>query len=70
MSQKARTLTLLRKGWLTAMQSAQDGGCLALAQRVSEFRRQGIEVADKWVKTEGGGRVKAYRVISPTKWTA
>lgn len=70
MKQKQRTFAMLSKRWLTALQSAQDGGCLSLAQRVSEWRRQGHVIADKWVTTGGGARIKAYRLIKPTRWTA
>ena len=70
MNHKQKTLALLRKGWTTALQSAQAGGCLSLSQRCGEFRRDGMTVLDKWVETDGGARIKAYRVISPTRWTA
>jgi hypothetical protein len=59
-----RTISLLRRGWTTALQSAQQGGCLSLAQRVSEMRRSGVTVLDKWVSTGGGARVKAYYLPS------
>ena len=70
MTHKAKTLSLLRRGWTTALQSAQAGGCLALAQLVSEWRASGMTVLDKWVETAGGARIKAYRIVGPTKWTA
>ncbi|MGL4649550.1 MAG: helix-turn-helix domain-containing protein [Caldilineaceae bacterium] len=70
MSHKAITIRLLKRGWLTAMESARQGGCHALAQRVSELRAAGEFVADKWVKTPGGARIKAYKLIQPTRWTA
>jgi len=70
MNHKQKTMALLRKGWTTALSSAQAGGCMSLAQRVSEWRADGVMVLDKWVQTEGGARIKAYRIISPTKWTA
>jgi len=25
---------------------------------------------DKWIKTDTGKRVKAFRIVRPTKWTA
>jgi hypothetical protein len=59
-----RTISLLRRGWTTALQSAQQGGCLALSQRVGELRRAGVTVMDKWVSTSGGARVKAYYLPS------
>jgi hypothetical protein len=62
MSKTDRTLELLRKGWTTPLQSAMQGGCMSLSQRVGEFKRAGVHIADKWVDT-GGARVKAYRVM-------
>lgn len=70
MNHKQTTLMLLRKGWTTALQSAQAGGCLSLSQRIGEFRRDGLTVVDKWITTDSGARVKAYKIIGPTKWTA
>jgi hypothetical protein len=61
--QTARTRSLLSERWLTALESAQQGGCMALSQRVGEMRREGLTVLDKWVETPAGARVKAYRWI-------
>ena len=63
MSATTRTLALLARGWTTALQSAQKGGCLSLSQRVGEFRRRGFLIDQKWVKTESGARVAAYRLV-------
>lgn len=70
MKKHERTLMLLKRGWITALDSALLGGCLSLSQRVGEFKRSGVHIADKWVTTENGARVKAYKVIKPTSWTA
>lgn len=70
MTHTAKTIAMLRRGWVTAMQCAQAGGCLSLSQRVSELRRAGFTVLDKWVTTQGGARIKAYRMLTPTRWTA
>lgn len=70
MTHTAKTRQLLRKGWITALECAQQGGCLSLSQRVSEMRAEGEFVADKWVETAGGARIKAYKWIRPTRWTA
>ena len=69
-TQKATLLALLKRRWVTPLESALAGGGFALSQRVGEFRAAGICIVDKWVKTEGGARVKAYRISAPTKWTA
>ena len=76
-----RTIQLLKRGWLTALESAQQGGCLALSQRVGELRGEvcwvccekdgyiyhRFVIIDKWVKTGGGARVKAYRITRDYK---
>ena len=69
-TKKAALLSLLRKRWLTPLESVQLVGIFSLSQRCGEFRREGLCVVDKWVTTYGGSRVKAYRIVSPTKWTA
>lgn len=61
--QTAISIRLMRKGWLTALQSAQQGGVLSLSQRVGELRKAGVRIADKWVQTRKGARVKAYRIV-------
>ena len=59
-----KTVSMLKRGWLTALQSAQAGGCLSLSQRCGELRRDGITVLDKWVETPSGARIKAYRIVA------
>ena len=68
--QVAKTKSLLARRWVTGLESAQLGGCIALSQRVSEMRSDGLTVIDKWITTAGGARIKAYRWIKPTRWTA
>ena len=62
MTHIAKTIYLLRRGWTTALESAQAGGCLSLSQRVGELRRSGCTVLDCWVETPSGARIKAYRM--------
>jgi len=69
-NQTKRTIQLLTKGWLTALESAQQGGVLSLSQRVGDLRRGGAVVIDKWVTTPSGATIKAYRLILPTRWSA
>ena len=63
--QKPKLIALLKRGWLTSLESALKGGGMAVSQRVGEFRREGMCIARKWVTTEGGSRVRAYRIVSP-----
>ena len=75
-----RTIQLLKRGWLTALESAQRGGCWSLSQRVGELRRETCKakndnghlyhrfvIVDKWRKTLGGARVKAYKITRDYK---
>ena len=67
MKQIERTVQLLKRGWLTALQSAEQGGCMSLSQRVGQLRRSGVEIADKWVVMPSGARIKAYRISKAAK---
>lgn len=62
MTHTQRTIALLRRRWLTALECAQLGGCLSLSQRVGDLRRSGAVVLDRWQRTAGGCRVKAYKM--------
>lgn len=59
-TKKALLMALLRKQWVTVKDSQRHCGLNNLAQRVSEFRAQGIVIRDAWI-SEGGSRFKAYR---------
>lgn len=67
-SRTETSIRLMRRMWLTAMESARRGGVMALAQRVSELRGDMV-IIDKWVDTPGGARVKAYRIVGTRGWT-
>ena len=69
-TKKTTLLAMLKRGWLTALQSALNGGGMALSQRVGELERSGVCIARKWVTTASGARVMAYRIVKPTNWTA
>jgi len=64
MNKTERTLELLRTRWLTSLDCALQGGCLSLSQRVSNARADGLVVSDRWVETQGGALVKAYRIFA------
>ena len=61
MSQHDLIIKRLRKGWTTCLQALTDCGTMKLATRVSELRRDGFVVVDKWIEA-GGKRFKAYRI--------
>ena len=69
MSMKRDLLSLLARKWVTPLVALHECGCLSLAQRVSEWRASGLDIADKW-EAANGKRFKAYKLIRPTKWSA
>jgi hypothetical protein len=62
LSQQQSIIKRLRKGWTTGLDALQTCGTMKLATRVSELRRDGYTVLDKWVEAEGK-RFKAYRLV-------
>ena len=56
--------------WLTPLEAVEACGIFSLSQRCGEFRREGHTVIDEWVKLPSGSRVKKYRIVRPTSWTA
>lgn len=62
-TKKAALLEALRQRWLTPLEAAQTVGLFSLSQRVGELRRSGVVVQDKWVETDSGSRVKAYKIV-------
>lgn len=58
----ARLLDLLKRQWVTPVIALNKVGLFSLSQRCGQFRRAGIKVLDKWVTTDSGARVKAYRL--------
>jgi hypothetical protein len=52
-------IDLLSRQWVTVQDSQKHCGLNSLAQRVSELRREGHIIADKWVKADGS-RFKMY----------
>lgn len=62
MTQHHLIVKRLRRGWTTGFDALRDCGTMKLATRVSELRRTGWAIADKWVEV-GGKRIKAYRIL-------
>jgi hypothetical protein len=70
MTMKAELLTLLKRQWVTPLVALREVNCLSLSQRVGELERAGHAVLKDWRNLPNGKRVRAYKVVSPTKWTA
>ena len=65
--QKPKLLALLKRGWLTSLESALKGGGMALSQRCGELEHDGVCIGRKWVITASGSRVMAYRIVTRAK---
>lgn len=62
MSQNELILARLRDGPLTAIEALQGIGCLRLAARIDELRRQGHAIVAEKVRTPSGKYVARYRL--------
>ena len=62
-TKKDNLFTLLRKQYVTPIDALNKCGIFSLAQRVSEWRRDGHVIGDKWVISPSGARFKAYRLL-------
>ena len=62
MTMKESLLKLLKRRWLSPVDALRLAGCMSLSQRCGEFRRDGIHVVDRWVKSKGK-RYKTYRIF-------
>lgn len=69
-TKKARLVAALGRRWLTPLDAVGECGIFSLSQRCGELKREGHCVIDKWVTLPSGSRVKAYRMVKPSKWTA
>jgi hypothetical protein len=59
-----KLMKLLKRKWVTPLVALNEAQCLSLAQRVSQWRAEGMQIVDKWVDLDSGKRVKAYRLAA------
>lgn len=57
-------VSVLKRRWLTPLEAVHAVGLYSLSQRCGELRRSGVNVISRWVKTSGGSKVKAFRIVS------
>ena len=62
LSQRQLIIKRLKKGWCTGLEALESASTMKLATRVSELRRDGFTVIDKWVE-QGGKRFKSYKLV-------
>lgn len=61
MTQHESILKQLKRRWMTPLDALRLCGTMKLASRVSELRRDGVVILDRWVEVNGK-RFKAYRI--------
>lgn len=64
---ESRLLKLLSRQWVTPLDALREVNCLSLAQRVSEFIREGHNVQKTWCDLPSGKRVRMYRLAKVKK---
>ena len=62
LTQQQKVVQRLQQGWTTALDALKDCGCMRLAARVLDYRRDGIEIQDRCIESNGK-RFKAYRAL-------
>jgi hypothetical protein len=61
-SQHTLIIQRLKKGWTSPLDALYAAGSMKLATRISELRRDGFEIEDRW-KEENGKRFKEYKFV-------
>ena len=61
LNQRQSIIKRLKRGWCTGLDALNACGTMKLATRVSELRRDGHIICDKWVEHDGK-RFKAYKM--------
>lgn len=62
MTQHESIIKRLKQGWTTPLDALTACVSFKLATRVSELRRDGLVIVDKWVE-QGGKRFKSYKIV-------
>lgn len=63
MTQKETILLVLKDGWVSALNIANMGITTKLTSRVSDYRKQGYKIIDRWVEPKNGKPYKTYRLV-------
>ena len=61
-TQRQQIVNRLKRGWCTGLQALECANTMKLASRVSELRRDGHVIIDRWVEHDGK-RFKSYKML-------
>jgi hypothetical protein len=71
MSHKAHLTDLMRNRWMTPLDALHICDCLSFSQRLTEIKRQligtDLVLVDRWIVTDTGKRIKAWKIKGVTK---
>ena len=59
---QAKLLRLLSAGWVSPLEALQGAQSFCLAQRCSEWIRQGMPIEKRWRKLANGKQIREYRI--------
>lgn len=62
MSKKEAVLRLMKRQWVSPIDSLKHCHLYALSQRVGELIREGVSIEKRWAVGPGGARWREYRV--------
>lgn len=54
----------LRRKWMSALDMIRECGTTSPHRRMTDIRKRGWVIVDRWKKTRNGARVKQYRIVS------
>ncbi len=61
-TQNNTLLAMLRKNWVTPRDAYEQCGILRFSARILELKRSGHHMAEHWLHTQNGARVKAFKL--------
>jgi hypothetical protein len=61
-SQVQKLIPVLKRRYITIMDAINIAGATAFHRRLTDIRKMGYITKDKWIKTDSGARVKAYKI--------
>ena len=59
---QARLLKMLSEGWVSPFEALHGAQSMCLAQRCSEWIRQGMPIQKRWRKLQSGKQVREYHL--------
>ena len=62
--QRDRIASKLRRRWMSAMDMIRECGTTSPHRRMTDIRKRGWVIVERWAKVKSGPRFKQYRIVS------